>query len=46
MTDDPTTADLTLDEVRARLAADLAANAAFDGWGDAAYDGFGCGGAA
>ncbi len=38
MTDDPTTADLTLDEVRARLAADLAANAAFDGWGDAARD--------
>ena len=38
MTDDPTTADLTLDEVRARLAADLAVNAAFDGWGDAARD--------
>ena len=32
------TEDLTLDEVRARLAADLAANAAFDGWGDAARD--------
>ena len=32
------TEDLTLDEVRARLAPDLAANAAFDGWGDAARD--------
>ncbi|WP_151954486.1 COQ9 family protein [Sphingomonas sp. EC-HK361] len=30
--------DLTLDEVRARLADDIAANAAFDGWGDAARD--------
>lgn len=28
-----TPADLTLDEVRARLAPDIAANAAFDGWG-------------
>lgn len=32
------TEDLTLDEVRTRLAPDLAANAAFDGWGDAARD--------
>ena len=32
------TADLTLDEVRARLASAIAANAAFDGWGDAARD--------
>ena len=32
------TEDLTLDEVRARLAPDLAANAAFDGWGNAARD--------
>ena len=33
MTEDP-----TLDEVRTRIAADIAANAAFDGWGDAARD--------
>lgn len=32
------TEDLTLDEVRARLAPAIAANAAFDGWGDAARD--------
>ncbi|KQN92386.1 RpsU-divergently transcribed [Sphingomonas sp. Leaf231] len=32
------TEDLTLDEVRARLAPSIAANAAFDGWGDAARD--------
>lgn len=31
-------ADLTLDEVRAALAPGIAANAAFDGWGDAARD--------
>jgi ubiquinone biosynthesis protein COQ9 len=31
-------ADLTLDEVRATLAPGIAANAAFDGWGDAARD--------
>jgi len=37
MTHDDTT-DLTLDEVRARLAPGIAANAAFDGWGDAARD--------
>ena len=37
MTDhDP--ADLTLDEVRARLAPGIASNAAFDGWTDAARD--------
>ena len=30
--------DPTLDEVRERLADDIAANAAFDGWGDAARD--------
>lgn len=30
--------DLTLDEIRATLAPALAANAAFDGWGDAARD--------
>lgn len=30
--------DLTLDEVRALLAEGIAANAAFDGWGDAARD--------
>jgi ubiquinone biosynthesis protein COQ9 len=30
--------DLTLDEVRALLAPAIAANAAFDGWGDAARD--------
>lgn len=30
--------DMTLDEIRAALAADIAANAAFDGWGDAARD--------
>ncbi len=41
MTQDRTedaTADWTLDEVRARLAPAIAANAAFDGWGDAARD--------
>ena len=32
------TEDLTLDEVRTRIAADIAANAAFDGWGEAARD--------
>lgn len=32
------TDDLTLDEVRARLAPAIAANAAFDGWSDAARD--------
>ncbi|HEX8554217.1 MAG TPA: COQ9 family protein [Sphingomonas sp.] len=32
------TEDLTLDEVRARLAPEIAANAAFDGWGDEARD--------
>ena len=32
------THDLTLDEVRARLAPAIAANAAFDGWTDAARD--------
>ena len=32
------TADLTLAEVRALLAPGIAANAAFDGWGDAARD--------
>lgn len=32
------TADLTLDEIRAALAPQIAANAAFDGWGDAARD--------
>ncbi|HVF94827.1 MAG TPA: COQ9 family protein [Sphingomonas sp.] len=32
------TEDLTLDEIRARIAPDIAANAAFDGWGDAARD--------
>ena len=30
--------DLTLDEIRARLAPQIAGNAAFDGWGDAARD--------
>ena len=35
MTDAP---DMTLDEVRDALAAAIAANAAFDGWGDAARD--------
>lgn len=30
--------DMTLDEVRAALAPGIAANAAFDGWGDAARD--------
>ena len=30
------TEDSTLDEIRTALAPDLAANAAFDGWGDAA----------
>lgn len=33
-----TDADLTLDELRALLAADIASNAAFDGWGDTARD--------
>lgn len=32
------TADMTLDELRAYLAPGIAANAAFDGWGDAARD--------
>lgn len=32
------TEDLTLEEVRERLAPGIAANAAFDGWGDAARD--------
>lgn len=32
------TEDLTLDEIRDRLATGIAANAAFDGWGDAARD--------
>jgi ubiquinone biosynthesis protein COQ9 len=32
------TEDLTLDEIRARLAPAIAGNAAFDGWGDAARD--------
>jgi ubiquinone biosynthesis protein COQ9 len=32
------TADLTLDEIRVHLAPGIAANAAFDGWGDAARD--------
>ncbi len=36
--DDLTPVDLTLDEVRARLAPAIAANAAFDGWGDTARD--------
>lgn len=36
--DTVTPADLTLDEVRARLAPGIADNAAFDGWGDAARD--------
>lgn len=31
-------ADSTLDEIRAALASEIAANAAFDGWGDAARD--------
>ncbi|UVO51074.1 COQ9 family protein [Sphingomonas sp. SUN019] len=30
--------DATLDEIRAALTAEIAANAAFDGWGDAARD--------
>ncbi len=38
MTEDLTPEDLTLDEVRARLAPSIAANAAFDGWSDAARD--------
>lgn len=38
MTEDLTPDDLTLDEVRARLAPAIAANAAFDGWGDTARD--------
>ncbi len=32
------TEDLTLDEIRVRIAPEIAANAAFDGWGDAARD--------
>lgn len=32
------TQDLTLDEIRAKLAPGIAANAAFDGWSDAARD--------
>lgn len=32
------TSDLTLDEIRVSLAPGIAANAAFDGWGDAARD--------
>lgn len=32
------THDMTLDEVRAALAPEIAVNAAFDGWGDAARD--------
>lgn len=32
------TEDLTLDEIRGKLAPEIAANAAFDGWGDAARD--------
>ena len=32
------TQDLTLDEIRERLAPGIADNAAFDGWGDAARD--------
>jgi len=32
------TQDLTLEEMRAALAPEIAANAAFDGWGDAARD--------
>ena len=32
------TEDLTLDEIRVRIAPAIAANAAFDGWGDAARD--------
>ncbi|MEG8041125.1 COQ9 family protein [Sphingomonas sp. LR60] len=38
MTQDLMPEDLTLDEVRARLAPAIAANAAFDGWGDTARD--------
>lgn len=38
MTEDLTPDDLTLDDVRARLAPAIAANAAFDGWGDTARD--------
>ena len=38
MTEDLTPEDLTLDEVRARLAPEIAANAAFDGWGTEALD--------
>ena len=38
MTDAAMTEDLTLDEVRDRLAEGIAANAAFDGWSDAARD--------
>ncbi|MCC6827705.1 MAG: COQ9 family protein [Novosphingobium sp.] len=36
MVSDPAVADLTLDELRARLAAAIAAVAGFDGWGDEA----------
>ncbi len=32
------TEDLTLDEIRGKLIPEIAANAAFDGWGDAARD--------
>ncbi len=35
---DASTADLTLDEIRALLAPGIASNAAFDGWSDAARD--------
>jgi len=38
MTDDLTRDDLTLAEMRAALASEVAANAAFDGWSDAARD--------
>ena len=38
MIENLTPEDLTLDEVRARLAPAIAANAAFDGWGDTARD--------
>ena len=38
MTASATNQDLTLDEVRDALAPTIAANAAFDGWGDAARD--------
>jgi ubiquinone biosynthesis protein COQ9 len=35
---DPLPPDPTLDEIRIALAPDLAADAAFDGWGEAAID--------